>query len=233
MIRPIRLALGSIAALLLTVASVFVAGPAQAAVWWSTDQWASWSNGGYTLYNDVWGSGHGPQTIWANSYSNWGVWANPPNTGGVKAYPNATRYLGKKVSALGTTTSSFNVTVPASGVAFETAYDIWSSDNAYEIMLWMNKYGAVGPIRSLQTTVSTGGHSWSVYRGSNGSNQVFSFVRSGNTSSGTVDIRAIAQWLRSAGWFGDVTIGNVQFGYEITSSAGGKDFITNSFSVTG
>jgi hypothetical protein len=45
--------------------------------------------------------------------------------------------------------------------------------NAYEIMLWMNKQGAVGPIGSLQTSVSVGGHSWNVYKGSNGSNQVF------------------------------------------------------------
>jgi hypothetical protein len=229
MVRPFRL----LAALLLAGPAVFVAGPAQAATWGSSDQWATWSNGGYTLYNDVWGSGAGPQSIWANSYSNWGVWANHPNTGGVKSYPNATKYLGKKVSTLGTTTSSFNVTVPTSGVAFETAYDIWSSDNAYEIMLWMNRYGAVGPIGSQQTTASVGGHSWAVYRGSNGANQVFSFVRSGNTSAGTVDIRAIVQWLRSKGWFGDVTIGNIQFGYEITSSSGGKDFVTNSFSVTG
>jgi glycosyl hydrolase family 12 len=229
MVRPLRL----VVALLLAVPAVFIAGPAQAATWGSSDQWATWSNGGYTLYNDVWGSGAGPQSIWANSYSNWGVWANHPNTGGVKSYPNATRYIGKKVSALGTTTSSFNVTVPTSGVAFETAYDIWSSDNAYEIMLWMNRYGAVGPIGSQQTSASVGGHSWAIYRGSNGSNQVFSFVRTGNTASGTVDIRAIVQWLRSKGWFGDVTIGNVQFGYEITSSSGGKDFVTNSFSVTG
>jgi hypothetical protein len=229
MVRPLRL----VVALLLAVPAVFIAGPAQAATWGSSDQWATWSNGGYTLYNDVWGSGAGPQSIWANSYSNWGVWANHPNTGGVKSYPNATRYIGKKVSALGTTTSSFNVTVPTSGVAFETAYDIWSSDNAYEIMLWMNRYGAVGPIGSQQTSASVGGHPWAIYRGSNGSNQVFSFVRTGNTASGTVDIRAIVQWLRSKGWFGDVTIGNVQFGYEITSSSGGKDFVTNSFSVTG
>jgi hypothetical protein len=221
-------------ALVLAVASVTVAAsPAQAAVWSSSDPWATWSSGGYTLYNDVWGSGAGPQTIWANSPSNWGVWANHPDTGGIKSYPNATRYIGKRVSALGATTSSFNVTVPTSGVAFETAYDIWSSDNAYEIMLWVNKYGAVGPLGSLQTTTSVGGHTWQIYRGSNGANQVFSFVRTSNTSSGTVDVRAIAQWLRSSGWFADVTIGNVQFGYEITSSAGGKDFTTNSFSVTG
>ena len=229
MIRPLRVVL----AMLLAVPALFIAGPAQAAAWGSSDRWATWSNGGYTLYNDVWGSGAGPQSIWANSYSNWGVWANHPNTGGVKSYPNATRYIGKRISALGTTTSSFTVTVPTSGVAFETAYDIWSSDNAYEIMLWMNRYGAVGPIGSQQASAGVGGHSWAVYRGSNGSNQVFSFVRTGNTSSGTVDIRAVLGWLRSQGWLGDVTVGNVQFGYEITSSAGGKDFVTNSFSVTG
>ena len=233
MIRNIRLAAGGVAALLVTAASLVLAAPAQAAAWSSSDKWATWSNGGYTLYNDVWGSGAGTQVIWANSYSNWGVWADHPATGGIKSYPNVTKYLGKKVSSLGTTTSSFNVTVPTSGVAFESAYDIWSSDNAYEVMLWMNKYGAVGPLGTLQTTVTVGGHTWKVYKGSNGSNAVFSFVRTGNTSSGTVDIRAIAQWLRSAGWWGDVTVGNVQFGFEITSSAGGKDFMSNSYSVTG
>ncbi|WP_305785351.1 GH12 family glycosyl hydrolase domain-containing protein [Symbioplanes lichenis] len=225
--------LRALTALAATVALVLTAAPAQAAVWSSTDRWGTWSSNGYTLYNNVWGSGYGPQTIWANSASNWGVWANHPNTGGIKSYPNATKYIGKKVSALGTTTSSFNVTVPTSGVAFTTAYDIWSSDNAHEIMLWMNKYGAVGPLGTLQTTASVGGHTWQIYRGSNGANQVYSFVRTSNTSSGTVDIRAIAQWIRTQGWFGDVTIGNVQLGYEITSASGGKDFVTNSFSVTG
>ncbi|MEU4221447.1 GH12 family glycosyl hydrolase domain-containing protein [Actinoplanes sp. NPDC026623] len=231
--RSPRVIAAMCAAALVTAALALVAAPARAAVWSSTDRWGTWSSNGYTLYNNVWGSGYGPQTIWANSASNWGVWANHPNTGGIKAYPNATRYLGKRVSALGTTTSSFNVTVPTSGAAFTTAYDIWSSDNAHEIMLWMNRYGAVGPLGSLQTTASVGGHTWAVYRGSNGANQVYSFVRTGNTSAGTVDIRAIAQWIRARGWFGDVTIGNVQLGYEITSSSGGRDFITNSFSVTG
>src|SRR5690349_20935698 len=121
-------------------AGLVAALPANAAVWSSSDKWATWSNGGYTLRNDVWGSGAGPQTIWANSYSNWGVWADHPNTGGVKAYPNATKYVGKKLSALSSVKSSFNVTVPASG-AYETAYDIWDSSNADEIMLWMNRTG--------------------------------------------------------------------------------------------
>lgn len=207
--------------------------PANAAVWWSSDRWGTWSSGGYTLYNNIWGSGYGAQTIWANSATNWGVWADHPNTGGIKAYPNSTRWIGRRVSQLGTVTSQFNVSVPTSGVAFTSAYDIWSSDHAHEIMLWMNRYGPVGPLGSLQTTASVGGHTWQIYRGSNGANQVYSFLRSGNTNSGTVNVTQVCQWIRSRGWFGDVTIGDVQFGYEITSSAGGRDFVTNTLTVSG
>ncbi|GAA2676151.1 MULTISPECIES: GH12 family glycosyl hydrolase domain-containing protein [Actinoplanes] len=226
--RKLRIAVSALVA----AALLFVAPQAaQAAVWGSSDQWATWSNGGYTLYNNIWGSGAGPQSIWANSYSNWGVWANHPNTGGVKAYPNASKSVNKKLSALGSATSSFNVTVPSSG-AYTTAYDIWANNNAYEIMLWMNKQGAVGPLGSLQATATVGGHTWNVYSGSNGANAVYSFVRTGNTSAGTVDIKAIMNWIKGKGWFGDVTLGNIQFGYEITSSSGGLNFVTNSYSAS-
>jgi hypothetical protein len=96
----------------------------------------------------------------------------------------------------------------------------------------MNKTGAVGPLGTLQATATVGGHTWNVYRGSNGSNQVFSFVRTSNTSAGTVDIRAVLNWIRSRGWYGDVTLSTIQFGYEITSASGGKDFVTNSYSAS-
>jgi hypothetical protein len=205
--------------------------PSGSVAWTSSDQWATWNNGGYTLYNNIWGSGAGTQTIWANSFSNWGVRANHPNTGGVKAYPNATRQVNRTLSSLGSLTSGFNVTVPNSG-AYTSAYDIWANNNAYEIMLWMNKVGPVGPLGTLQATATVGGHTWQVYSGSNGANAVFSFVRTSNTNAGTVDIRAVLNWIRNAGWFGDVTVGYVQFGYEITSSSGGLNFTTNSFSVS-
>jgi len=230
--RTIRWRLAAVTSALALVVSGLAAAPAPAAVWGTCDQWGNWTNGGYTLYNNIWGSGRGPQCIWANSPTNWGVWANHPNTGGVKSYPNSTKWSGRRVSQLGTLSSSFNVSVPTSGVAFTSTYDVWSSDNRYEIMLWVNKYGAVGPIGGFQTTANVGGHNWNVYRGNNGSITVFSFLRTSNTSSGTVDIKAVANWIRSRGWFGDVTIGNVQFGYEITSSSGGRDFITNNLTIT-
>jgi hypothetical protein len=212
-----------------------------AANWSSTAPYASWANGGYTIYNDVWGSGAGPQTIWANSYSNWGVWSEQPNTGGVKSFANSTRPVGVALSSLTSCTSSFNVTPPGSG-SYESTYDIWDSNNAYEIMLWMNWTGSVGPISSSYnssgqpvaalTNVNVGGHTWNVYKGSNGSNAVFSFLCTSQTNSGTVDIRAILNWIKSEGWFGSITLGKVQFGFEITSSPAGLNFDCNSYSVS-
>jgi hypothetical protein len=108
-------------------------------------------------------------------------------------------------------------------------------------MLWMNKRGSVGPISynydangavPVNTNLNLGGHTWNVYKGSNGSNQVFSFVRTSNTNSGTVDIKAILNWIKNQGWYGNITLGDVQFGFEITSSSGGLNFVSNSYSVS-
>jgi hypothetical protein len=95
----------------------------------------------------------------------------------------------------------------------------------------MNKQGAVGAIGSKQTTVSVGGHTWDVYRGSNGANAVFSFLRTSNTNAGSVDVKAVLNWIRGQSWMGDATVGEVQFGFEITSSSGGLNFSSNSYSV--
>lgn len=217
-------------ALALTL-SLVLASTAFAAVWSSTAAFGSWTSGAYTLNNDVWGSGAGPQTIWANSATNWGVWSNQPNTGGVKSYPHSGISVGSTLSSLHSVSSSFNVSLPGGG-AFETAYDIWANTSTYEIMLWMNKTGAVGPLGSLQTSASVGGFSWNVYSGSNGSNQVFSFVNQGSSLSGTVDILAVLRWIESKGWYGNVTLSQVQFGFEITSSSGGLNFVANNLTVS-
>src|SRR4051812_29039145 len=97
------------------------------AAWSSSAQYASWSNGGYTVYNNIWGSGAGSQSIWANSYSNWGLWANHPNTAGIKSYPNSSKYVGKVLSTINTLSTSFNATTPGGG-AWVSAYDLWDSN---------------------------------------------------------------------------------------------------------
>jgi hypothetical protein len=228
MLRALRLAVPLIAA---ATALALTAQAASAAVWSSTDRWGTWSNGGYTLYNDVWGSNPGPETIWANSFSNWGVWSDQPNTGGVKSYPDVSKAVNQAVSSLSKITSSFSDTLPSAG-AFESAYDIWANNNADEIMLWTYTQN-VGPLGSLQATASVGGSSWNVYRGSNGSNAVFSFVRNGNETSGTVDIKAVFNWLSAKGWLTNATLNTVDFGWEITSTNNtGENFVVNSYSLS-
>ncbi|MEH0575291.1 MULTISPECIES: hypothetical protein [Streptomyces] len=211
--------------------------PASAAVWNSCDQWGNTSLNGYTLYNNIWGSGAGSQCIWANSGTNWGVWANHPNTGGIKSYPNAKKVINKSITSLGSLNSSYNVTVPSSG-SYNTSYDVWDTGNNHEIMLWVNYNGSVGALGSLQGSATLGGHSWNVYKGtatrSDGSTwQVYSFLRTSDSTSGTVQILPILKWIKDTKqWMGNVTITDVQFGFEITSSSGGLDFTTNNVSVS-
>ena len=211
------------------------------ATWSASGRWDSWTNGGYTLYNNIWGSGYGTQVIWTNSYSNWGVWADHPNTGGIKSYPNCEKVVNAKLSSLVRLKSNFNCTVPSTG-SYNTAYDVWCNNYTYEIMIWMNWRGAVAPISNsydangnpvpVYTNVTIGGLTFNVYRGNNGSNEVYSFLRTSQTTAATVDIRSTVNWIKNVPrWFGDVTIYKVQLGWEITSCAGGANFVMNSYSV--
>lgn len=229
------------------VVGSFLAPSASAQTWSSTDRWGTWNNGGYTLYNNVWGGGYGPQTIWAYAYNNWGVWANHPNTGGIKSYPNVTKFINKKLSTINTLTSTVRVTTPAGG-AWNSAYDIWDSAHKYETMIWLNYTGTssgggnVKPIsynwtssgnaQPVYTNVSIGGATWNVFRGSNGANEVFSFLRTTKTNNTTVDIKAVLNWIKGKAWFGDITVAEVQYGWEITSSSGGLNYVVNGYSVT-
>jgi hypothetical protein len=237
----------SCAAAFAAVAFSFIVSSVQAAVWSSTDRWGTWSSGGYILYNNIWGSGYGPQTIWANSATNWGVWANHPNTGGIKSYPNQTKWSGKKLSALGTCSATLSLSTPSGG-AWAATFDLWDSSNQHEIMLWLNytsnsngsgnikpisyTWNASGNPVPTHTNVSIGGHTWNVFRGHNGGNNVYSFLRTSKTNNATIDLKAIMNWVRARGWFGDITVGNLQFGYEITSSSGGLNFVTNNCTIT-
>ncbi|WP_327432109.1 MULTISPECIES: glycoside hydrolase family 12 protein [unclassified Streptomyces] len=207
--------------------------PAQAAVWSSCDQWGNTTLDGYTLYNNIWGSGAGSQCIWANSGTNWGVWANHPVTSGIKSYPNSKKVVGKTIASLSSLTSTYNVTVPSSG-DYNTSYDIWDTDYDYETMLWVNYNGNVGALGTSQGTLTLNGNTWTVYKGNNGSNDVFSFLRSSDSTSGTINILPILKWIANTkGWMSSSeTIGDVQFGFEITSSSGGLDFVTNNLTVS-
>jgi hypothetical protein len=217
--------------LLATISAVaLTATSAAAATWTSSDRFGNWNNGGYTVYNNVWGSGAGPQTISANSFSNWWVDTNQPNTNGVKSYPNSSKTINVPLSSLNHVTSNVNFSTPSNGV-WDAAYDIWDSNNAFETMLWLNERIA-GPLGTKQTTATVGGSTWSVFSGSNGSNKVFSFVRASGTNASSVDILAVLKWIEARGWFGNITLGKVQFGFEISATNGTQRYQVNSYSVS-
>jgi hypothetical protein len=45
-------------------------------------------------------------------------------------------------------------------------------------------------------------------------------------------VLAMLNWLRTNNWWGDVTLGQFQFGYEISGTAGQSAFTTNSYSLS-
>ena len=209
----------------------------------SGDKWAEFPAAGYVVANDVWGQGPGPQTLWMRSAGDWGVRANHPDTTGIKAYPHVGRVVDRRLDALTACASRFAVAVPAAG-SYNSAYDIWCDHHACEIMLWMNWRGKMGPIaRSWNAQgqpaveladVAVGGHTWDVYKGTNGQNVVITLLCKTPVTAGAVDVKAVLDWIRSRGWFAaprDVLVDEVQFGWEIAASPGGLDFAVTDFSV--
>jgi hypothetical protein len=217
-------------------------------VWCSCEQWGESTSGSYTYYNDIWGTGPGPQCIWRASSGAWGVASQHPSGGGIKSYPNVSLSPRKAISALTTYTSSFDVVVPSGGV-YETTYDLWvkgTTAERIEIMLWMTYRGGNNPIAKAYdasgaiadaTNVTVGGHTWNVYYGSNGANDVASLLRTSNTSAASVDIKAILLWLIAnnesdfATFDASYTLDQVQFGHEIASDSGTQAYVTKSFTV--
>jgi hypothetical protein len=196
-------------------------------------QYGSCTSGSYTIYNDEWGSGHGSQTLWVNGYSNWGVYSTQPSTSGVKAYPDASISVGKALNSLSRVSSSFSETMPGSG-NFESAYDIWLNSSSYEVMIWTDTVGNVAPAGSSIGTVTLDGNTWVAYAGTNNANPVYSFRRTSNESSGTVNILDLLKWLEnSKGYFSNPTLSRVQYGFEISGTGNVQEnFAMNSYSTS-
>jgi len=196
--------------------------------WTGCGNFDNWVNNGYTVTNDVWGSGAGPQCIWANSGTNWGVGTQQPSTNGVKSYPNSYKKINKKVSEYNGM-GSWDYSVPSGSNFWNAAFDIWVPT---EVMVWVGFSSGVGPRGSLQqSNVQIGGHNWNVYREVSSDN-VVSFLRTSNSMKGSVNLGTMLNWARTKGWYADGTIGNNAFGFEI-SGTGSKqvNFTCHSMSI--
>ena len=208
--------------------------------------------GAFTVANNVWGSGPGPECVWATSSTLWGVTANHPQTSGVKSYPNIGLSPRLLISGINTYTSSFDITVPGNVGSWEAAYDMWlrtpgGGNTRIELMVWMYTY-KTGPISSIvaSTKPTIGDYTWTVHYGSNGSNATISLVNTNpttgttaNVTSGTIDVKGILDWLianntTQYGQFDNTwTLDQVQWGFEISGDGGStQEFVNNCFSVS-
>ncbi|MDH6462823.1 hypothetical protein M2302_003004 [Micromonospora sp. A200] len=87
-----------------------------------------------------------------------------------------------QVSQISSATSSISYKY-VSGAIYNASYDIWLDPtpkkdgvNQMEIMIWLNRQGSIQPIGSPVGTTTLVGRAWEVWRGSNGSNNVISYV---------------------------------------------------------
>ncbi|ARQ70357.1 hypothetical protein CAG99_17250 [Streptomyces marincola] len=173
-----------------------------------------------------------------------------PTNGAPKSYPslfNGCHYtncspgtrLPRRIDSIGSVPSSITYHYGAgSGAVYNASYDIWldptprtNGVNRTEIMIWFHRVGPVQPIGSRTGTATVGGRTWEVWTGSNGSNDVISFVAPSAISSWSFDVKdfvnqAVNRGLARQDWY----LTSVQAGFE--PWVGGAGLGVESFSAT-
>ncbi|KAF4466661.1 murein transglycosylase [Fusarium albosuccineum] len=207
--------LGVVSALLATMAAATPTATVEKRDTTMCDAWGSVVTGGYTVYHNNWGRGDatsgsqcttftsfsGGSFVWSTSWT----WVGGP--GKVKSYSNvALEKINKKVSDIKSVPTKWTWRYTGTNMIANVAYDLWlaptaSSNNKYEIMIWVGAYGGAGPIsENNQGPIdrpTIAGTTWSVYKGPNGDVTVFSFVAPSNLGNFQADLVGFLQYLTS------------------------------------
>ncbi|MDX3636708.1 cellulose binding domain-containing protein [Streptomyces europaeiscabiei] len=171
-----------------------------------------------------------------------------PTNGAPKSYPsvyNGCHYTncspGTRLPAQLSTISSAPSSISygyVNDAAYNASYDIWLDPtprtdgvNRTEIMIWFNRVGSIQPIGSPVGSATVAGREWQVWTGSNGSNDVLSFVAPSAITSWTFDVmdfarQAVSRGLAQNNWY----MTSVQAGFEPWQN--GSGLAVNSFSST-
>jgi chitodextrinase len=243
-----RIVRAAVTAALVTSGMFVVASPAQADVVICEQYGSTTIQGRYVVQNNRWGSsaqqcinvtdtGFSITTQQGSAATNGAPLSYPSIYYGCH-YTNCSpgTNLPMQVSQISSATSSINYTF-ASGT-YNASYDIWLDPtprtdgvNQMEIMIWFNRQGPIQPIGSVVGTATIGGRTWEVWRGSNGSNNVISYVAPSPISSWSFSVLDFIADVRSRGaitnsWY----LTSIQAGFEPWS--GGVGLGVNSFSAT-
>ncbi|MFJ7021557.1 cellulose binding domain-containing protein [Streptomyces sp. NPDC101117] len=249
-----RTARGLLAALLSALAAVaallVATQPAQAADTVICEQFGSAVvQGRYVVQNNRWGTS-AAQCVTATDTGFRVTQADGsvPTNGAPKSYPsvfNGCHYtncspgtnLPAQVNTISSAPSSISYGYVSNAV-YNASYDIWLDPtprtdgvNRTEIMIWFNRVGPIQPIGSPVGTASVGGRSWEVWTGSNGSNDVISFVAPSAIGGWSFDVmdfvdQTVTRGLAQNNWY----LTSVQAGFEPWQNGAG--LAVNSFSST-
>lgn len=213
-------------------------GPAGA---WSSSVMQNGQNidGGYFFDNNVTHivSDHPQsQTIWEASPRSWGICSlqpNPPIV--VKTYAEEQKTVNKPIKSFTNMTNTVSYGVPARG-EWEAADDLWvngTSKNAgaIEVMIWTyNHYQR--PAGTEVGAVTIGTQHYTFWRRT-GSHPIYTFVYQTNTTSTTVHMLSVFNWLASHKYIStSMPFSQFNWGYEIVGTHGLKEnFTTSSFAL--
>ena len=195
-----------------------------------------YSDGGLIIHNNMWNtSGYRvSETVEACSYHSWNVIATADNSSGdgaVKTYPNvhkdyhnwSTGYE-PPLSNYPTLSSSFAAAGPNTGI-YNFAYDIWlngvgnGGGSNREVMIWTDNQAQRPAGSVVATGLGFGGQTWTLW--ATGDNHILSFVPGTDMAAGTVNIRAMLDYLISHGRVpANSTLGQICYGVEIVSTNG-------------
>ncbi|MFI9154292.1 cellulose binding domain-containing protein [Streptomyces sp. NPDC053367] len=249
-LRTVRALFGALLTALATVAALVTAGaPAQADTLICEQYGSTVIQGRYVVQNNRWGTS-ATQCVTATDtgFRLTQADGSVPTNGAPKSYPsvfNGCHYtncspgtsLPAQVSSISSAPSSISYGFVSNAV-YNASYDIWLDPtprtdgvNRTEIMIWFNRVGSIQPIGSRTSTATVGGRTWEVWTGSNGSNDVISFVAPSALASWSFDVMdfvdaTVARGMAQNNWY----LTSVQAGFEPWQNGAG--LAVNSFSST-
>jgi len=205
---------------------------------YSTSSNSAWTNGGYTVQQDMWNNtAGGTQSLYACSYSNWYVVAKQPNTSSVKTYPDVLKNYDNAINSFHTLSTSYADQGPHVGT-YEFAYDIWingmASSGATELMIWNDNYNQY-PAGSKMGQTTIGSTTYNVYKGPMNNWTYIAFVPVNATiTSGTDNLLSFFSYMSGNGWIStSAVLKQIDYGVEICSTDNeSATFKVTNFSIT-
>ncbi|WNV88083.1 GH12 family glycosyl hydrolase domain-containing protein [Umezawaea sp. Da 62-37] len=216
------------------------------------DQYGSTTiQGRYVVQNNRWGtSATQCLNVTSTGFQITTQQGSAPTNGAPVSYPSV--FLGchynncspgstlpMQVSRIRSATSSIDFRY--AGGTFDAAYDIWldptpktNGVNQVEIMIWFNRQGSIQPIGSVVGTTNVGGRTWQVWRGSNGANNVISYVAPSAITSWSFSVMDFVNDVKARGaittsWY----LTSIQAGFEPWSGGTGLAVTNFSAAVSG